>query len=239
MHHHDPRRQRGRCFPTSVHACPGIGTRPGILTRYHPGSAHGSGRCDHPAAELRLPVRDPRSLLCGRRRQTRRDRSQPDGELRMRKLLMASTALVLGIGSAEAQQTVNVPLGANIQSYINSNPAGTIFQLASGTYSGEQFEPQSNDQFIGAANGGTILNGNGLTSCMTCNNGATGVVFSNLTTTNYQTPAQQAPIQTGSGWQILNVTSTNNGGAGLYVGGPNTLVQGGNFSDNGQIGIDG
>src|SRR5208283_539048 len=135
--------------------------------------------------------------------------------------------------------TVTIAAGASIQAAINANPAGTTFQLSAGTYSGQQFEPQSNDQFIGDSGGGTILNGNGISSPMTTNNGATGVVFQNLTTTNYNTGSQGAPIMTGSGWSIINVTSTNNSAAGLYVGGPNNLVQGGSFSNNGETGIDG
>ena len=134
---------------------------------------------------------------------------------------------------------VNVPVGANIQNYVNADPPGTVFQLASGNYAGQSFSPQSNDQFIGAAGGGTVFNGGGQSSPMVTNGGQTGVVFSNITTTNFNTPARVAPIMTGSGWQIINVTSTNNGGAGLYVGGPNNLVQGGSFSNNGQEGIDG
>src|SRR5271166_144457 len=218
--------------------------------------------------------------------------------------------------------TVTIPLGASIQDAINGNPAGTVFQLAAGTYYGEQFEPLSNDQFIGDPGGGTILSGaivlsnwtqsggywvdSGLpsqavgqsgsgssplasdlndlfinnvlytpvsslsavtagtwyfdtstnsayisanptgqtvtlsvTPSMTYNNGATGVVFRNLTTKQYATNAQSAPIQTGSGWQIDNVISTQNHGAGLYIGGSGTVVQGGSYDDNGQIGIHG
>ena len=218
--------------------------------------------------------------------------------------------------------TVTIPLGASIQDAINANPAGTIFQLAAGTYYGEQFEPLSNDQFIGDPSGGTILSGamvlsnwtqsggcwvdSGLpsqsvgqsisgssplasdrndlfinnvlytpvsslsavtagtwyfdtatnsayisanptgqtvtlsvTPGMTYNNGATGVVFKNLTTQQYATEAQCAPIQTGTDWSVINVTSTQNHGAGLYIGGPGTVVQGGSYNDNGQIGIDG
>src|SRR5208282_1106479 len=166
-------------------------------------------------------------------------RTRTSGVSVLRNILLASTALILGIGSAAAQTVVNVPVGANIQNYVNADPPGTVFQLASGNYAGQSFSPQSNDQFIGAAGGGTVFNGGGQSSPMVTNGGQTGVVFSNITTTNFNTPARVAPIMTGSGGQIINVTSTNNGGAGLYVGGPNNLVQGGSFSNNGQEGIDG
>src|SRR5271165_7103395 len=51
--------------------------------------------------------------------------------------------------------TVTVAPGANIQDAVNANPAGTTFQFAPG----QQFEPKSNDQFIGDPSGGTILSG--------------------------------------------------------------------------------
>src|SRR5208283_2123338 len=111
----------------------------------------------------------------------------------VRALMLASTALALGIGSSLAQNVVDVPLNANLQNYISSNPAGTIFQLAGGTRGGQQFTPQNGDQFIGAANGSTVFNGNGQSSPMV-NGGASNVVISNITTTNFNTPAQVAPI---------------------------------------------
>jgi hypothetical protein len=55
--------------------------------------------------------------------------------------------------------TVIIPAGANIQSYIGSNPAGTTFQLSAGIYRMQSFLPQSGDQFIGDPSGGTILSG--------------------------------------------------------------------------------
>jgi parallel beta-helix repeat protein len=217
--------------------------------------------------------------------------------------------------------TVTIALGASIQAAIDANPAGTTFQLAAGTYYGEQFTPQSGDSFVGDSSGGTILSGAvqltnwtsqgsywvegnlpqqstgqsasgsatnynnlndlfinntlltrvssesqltsgtwyydaGSNSAVIANNpagqnvqmsytptmvqgsNATNVTFSNLTTEMYATDAQMGPIRTGSGWQIDNVTSIDNHGAGLLLG-ANTTVQGGSFSNNGQIGIEG
>src|SRR5208282_6830265 len=109
-------------------------------------------------------------------------------DVMMRGAFLASAAMVLSVGSAMAQTTVTSPLGAGIQAAINANPAGTVFDLVAGSYSGQSFSPQSNDQFIGAAGGGTVFNGGGQTSPMVTNNGATGVVFQNVTTTNFNTP---------------------------------------------------
>ena len=156
----------------------------------------------------------------------------------MKTALLASAAMIC-CASVFAQNVVNVPLEANIQSYINSAPGGSTIQLSAGTYSGQQFQVPSGDTITGAPGGGTILNGNGLGSPMLSAGGATNVTVSNLSVTNYQTGAQEGPIHTGAGWQILNVTSTGNGAAGLYVGGPNNLVSGGSFSNNGQEGIAG
>jgi parallel beta-helix repeat protein len=154
----------------------------------------------------------------------------------MRTALLASAALVAGIGSAVAQ--VTIAPGQSIQAAVAAAPAGTTFNLGAGTYSGAPFSPKSGDSFIGAANGGTVFNGAGQSSPMV-NGGASNVTFQNVTTTGFNTPAQVAPIQTASGWKLINVTSTNNAGAGLYLSGRGVLVQGGSFSNNGQVGIDG
>ncbi len=217
--------------------------------------------------------------------------------------------------------TVTIPLGVSIQAAISANPAGTVFQLAAGTYRNPQFEPLAGDQFIGDASGGTVLSGaivlnqwtqsggywveSGLpaplvgqsvagskplasdlndlfinnvlysrvsslaqvtagtwyfdtstnsayisdnpggktveysvTPNMTYDNGATGVVFQNVTIEKFATDAQTGPIQGGVDWHLNNVTSTQNHGAGLNIG-AGTIVQGGAYVGNGQIGIDG
>jgi hypothetical protein len=155
----------------------------------------------------------------------------------LKAALLASTSI--GAAAPALANIVNVAAGASIEAAIQANPAGTTFQLAADTYTGQQFAPLSGDTIMGDPGGGTILNGGGMTSSMTTGTPASNVTIGNLTTTNYQTATQTAPIMTGSRWQILNVTSTGNGGAGLYIGGTNNVVQGGSYSNNGQIGIDG
>jgi len=156
----------------------------------------------------------------------------------MRAVLLTSTALLIGT-AAMAQTVVNVPLGASIQAAINSAPGGSTIQLAAGTYTSQQFQLPSGDTITGAPGGGTILNGNGMTSPMLSANGATNVTVSDLTVTGYQTPSQQGAIHTGANWSLLNVTATGNGAAGAYIGGVNNLVQGGSYSNNGQEGLAG
>jgi hypothetical protein len=73
---------------------------------------------------------------------------------------------------------------------------------------------------------------------LTGDNGATGVVVRHLTIEKYAADAQNAPIHGVRDWRIVDVTSTQNHGAGLNIG-PGTIVQGGHYTDNGQIGIAG
>ncbi|MBV9247851.1 MAG: right-handed parallel beta-helix repeat-containing protein [Acetobacteraceae bacterium] len=73
---------------------------------------------------------------------------------------------------------------------------------------------------------------------LTFDNGATGAVVSHLTIEKYATDAQSAPIHGVRGWHIIDVTSRLNHGAGLNIG-AGTVVQGGHYIDNGQIGIAG
>src|SRR5208337_1542257 len=153
----------------------------------------------------------------------------------MRAALLAATATCICL---PAMAQVVIPAGANIQSYINANPAGTAFQLSAGNYSGTPFSPQTGDSFIGATNGSTVFQGNGQSAPMV-NGGASNVAFQNVTLTGFGNPAQSAPLVTAAGWKLTNVTSTNNAGAGLYLSGTGVLVSGGSYSDNGQIGIDG
>ena len=68
--------------------------------------------------------------------------------------------------------------------------------------------------------------------------GATGVVMQNMTIEKYATDAQIGAIHGVVGWDLTNITSTQNHGAGVNIG-ANTTIQGGRYSENGQIGIEG
>ncbi len=71
---------------------------------------------------------------------------------------------------------------------------------------------------------------------LTFDNGAMGGVVAHLTIEKYAVDAQTAPIHGVRGWHIVDVTSRFNHAAGLTVG-AGTIVQGGHYIDNGQIGI--
>jgi parallel beta-helix repeat protein len=138
----------------------------------------------------------------------------------------------------KTMSTVTLSPGNNVQAAINSNPAGSTFYLTAGTYYGAQFLAKSNDQFIGDANGGTVLDGGGTTQWATYSTGATGVLLQNLTVQNYASPAEVGAIQTGNYWTLNNVTAQWNNGPGVSLG-ADSVISGGAYINNGQIGING
>ena len=115
--------------------------------------------------------------------------------------------------------------GANIQSVVNSKPAGTTFCLAAGTYSNQHITPKAGDQFIGAV--GAILDGGGTTNRAFVSTSATiNVTVQNLIVQNYiggyQVPAIDG--QNATGWRILNNEVRQNDGVGIAFAG-SALVQ--------------
>src|SRR5438105_5045631 len=79
-------------------------------------------------------------------------------------VLLSTLALSFFFASPARAATATVPVGANIQSYVNANPAGTTYQLSAGTYSGQTVTPKSGDVYLGAPNLATILDGGGGTA---------------------------------------------------------------------------
>jgi hypothetical protein len=130
---------------------------------------------------------------------------------------------------------VSVTPTTAIQNAINANPAGTTFCLAAGTWSNPVFTPKSNDHFIGAGAGKTILDGTGTAGQMTdgWDAGVTGVVIDGVTVTGYQannigTAACASggglpQVTTGNGWIIRNSTFQNSGCIGVFIDGSATL----------------
>jgi hypothetical protein len=132
---------------------------------------------------------------------------------------------------------VQIPAGANIQSYIDSNPTGTQFDLAAGTYSGPGvLLPKAGDRFYGlrAGPGGTLLAGLGIHRP---NGSATGVEIHNLSITGFSDSGGNGAVDSdmhesdaASGWVLTNSEIYGN-----YLGaslGPNSLVENNTFHDN-------
>jgi parallel beta-helix repeat protein len=131
---------------------------------------------------------------------------------------------------------VSVAPGASLQNAINVNPVGTTFCLAAGTWSGQVFTAKSNDQFIGAGAGKTILDGTGTAGQMTdgWDAGVTGVVIDGVTVTGYQANNTGTTacangggvpqLTTGNGWIIRNSIFQNSGCIGVFIAGSATLT---------------
>ena len=136
---------------------------------------------------------------------------------------------------------VTIAAGANIQAAIDANPAGTVFQLADGVWHQQVINPKNGDQFIGAADGGTILTGDDITPEL-ANNGnlnlGTGVLFENITVEHYMPGFQQGAISGVFGWTIQDCTFEymGNSGNGLSPGHDSKVI-GGHYLYNAGNGI--
>ena len=119
------------------------------------------------------------------------------------------------VGPQASVTCTGTPLapGANIQSAVNSKPAGTTFCLAAGTYTNQHIVPKAGDKFIGAV--GTILDGGNKTvRAFASTSASTNVTVQNLIVQNYiggyQVPAIDG--QNATGWRILNNEVRQNDG---------------------------
>jgi hypothetical protein len=130
---------------------------------------------------------------------------------------------------------VNLSSGANIQDAVSSNPTGTVFCLAAGTYAQQHVVAKDGNKFIGAQ--GAILDGQNATS-HAFDGTASNVTIQNLVIQNYTAGYQDAPIfalQSGPGWQILHNEIRYNAGTGVLVS-YNVLVQFNNIHHNLEMG---
>jgi len=122
-----------------------------------------------------------------------------------------------------------IPLspGANIQSVVNANPAGTAFVLNAGTYYGQSVIPKSGDTFQGQP--GAVLDGQN-SAPYAFSKGSppypSNVTIRGLKVTNYAPPTQYAAIDAGgfnstqltSGWVIDDNEVSYNGEYGIRAG---------------------
>ncbi len=131
------------------------------------------------------------------------------------------------------------PLASNLNDLFIDNTlyrrVGQLSQVTAGTW---YFDPKSNAAVIATDPTGHLVEYSVSQSLVPASNKATGVVIRDLTVEKYATDAQVAPIHGIRNWRVVNVTSTQNHGAGLNIA-SGTTVQGGHFNHNGQIGING
>ena len=111
----------------------------------------------------------------------------------------------------------------------------SLAQLAAGTW---YFDPSTDAAYISDNPTGRTVEYSVTPNLTSEASGATDVVMQNMTIEKYATDAQIGAVHGVVGWKLINITSTQNHGAGVNIG-ANTTIQGGNYSGNGQIGIEG
>ena len=113
---------------------------------------------------------------------------------------------------------------SDIQNLINSNPTGTTFCFAAGTYSNaSQLEPQNNDVFDGNGQTAVLDGGNSAQFAFygdANSTGPAGVTIQNFKIQNYATPLQRGAIQdyNGASWVIQGNNITGNAAAAVATG---------------------
>jgi hypothetical protein len=115
---------------------------------------------------------------------------------------------------------VSVRPGADLQSLVNANPAGTTFCLGIGTYNQQSVRPKNGNVFIGAYDGtkGAVLDGQSRTS-YAFHGTAHHVVIKNLIVKNYTAPTQYGMIQIWGSYALIqnNEITGATQGAGVWA----------------------
>ena len=131
------------------------------------------------------------------------------------------------------------PLASSLNDLFIDNTllhrVGSASQVGPGTW---YFDPGANAAVIAMNPSGHTVEYSIDQSLVAAGDKATGVVLRDLRVEKYATDAQVAPVHGVHGWRIINLISTQNHGAGLNIA-SGTIVQGGRFNQNGQIGING
>lgn len=143
--------------------------------------------------------------------------------------------------------TVTITPGSDIAAIVDSNPAGTTYQIKAGTYTVSQsINPKSGDTFIGDDPATTIIDGNNTVVYAFKGLEVDPVTVKNLTFShfnNYFTSAGDdlGVLQTDNDnhdWVIDNIIVTNNQGLGLSLG-KNFHVTNSRILHNRTLGISG
>lgn len=130
---------------------------------------------------------------------------------------------------------VEIPLGTNPQTIIDSKAPGTTYWFPTGVFPRVRLLPKYGDTLLGAP--GAILKGEyALAEAIGGN--APNVTIRNLVVEEYANPVQSGAINAiaASGWKVINVDTRRNRGGGLRTG-HGLLVQRTYIRSNGQIGI--
>jgi len=150
--------------------------------------------------------------------------------------------------SAPASGIVIIPAGANIQPYVDANPAGMTYQLSAGTYTGQTVWPKSGDTYYGAAGLATVLDGGGGSSerhAFSAYSGTINVTIDGLVIKNY-VDSPNSNLTRGvlnispsnPGWTLRNSDIGPNVGVGVEVVSGMT-VRNNKIHDNSWLGING
>lgn len=135
--------------------------------------------------------------------------------------------------------------GANLVTVANSQPAGSTFCLAVGTYQVTVGIPaQTGDRWVGAANRGSILTGNNTTTIAFLASSGPNVTLQNLVIEKFASPLQFGAVGGGrprdnmldTGWRIDNCEFRFNKGAAIYATG-GWQVTNSFIHHQGQIGV--
>jgi parallel beta-helix repeat protein len=139
-------------------------------------------------------------------------------------------------GGAPAGSIVIQP-GTNIQSVVDSKPAGSTFYLVAGTHRGQSIQPRNGDTFLGQP--GAVLSGDDRVQ-FAFRNGARNVTIRGLVIEKYANPAQSGAVGGGGGsnWAIVGNEIRYNWGGGVVLS-DGFVVSGNNIHHNRQIGIKG
>ena len=133
---------------------------------------------------------------------------------------------------------VSVRPGADLQSLVNANPAGTTFCLGIGTYNQQSVRPKNGNVFIGAYDGtkGAVLDGQSRTT-HAFHGTAHHVVIKNLIVKNYTAPTQYGMIQIWGSYALIqnNEITGATQGAGVWAS-SYALVIANNIHNNAQEG---